>query len=163
MRLPDTWVNKGIKKGRVPLAPALGSRPSSWLSTSKRLKEADFVPLRARYRPPPASDVSSRIRLAASSEAPMASSLSQNVIPSILLLWRSPRALSPLNPSSCLALGRTCSLAWRRPSSSSSVEPSKILTLACRALHLLSYPASPSRVTLSSTSMMLSAPEPAAT
>jgi hypothetical protein len=40
--------------------------------------------------------------LAASSEAPMGSSLSQKVIPSILPLWRSPRALSPLNPSSCL-------------------------------------------------------------
>jgi hypothetical protein len=52
IHLLGTWMNKGIKKGRVPLAPALGSRPSSQLSTSKRLKEADFVPLHARYRPP---------------------------------------------------------------------------------------------------------------
>jgi hypothetical protein len=79
------------------------------------LKEADFISFHACYRFPASLRRLAAHTVASSSLARMASSLSQNVIPSVLPLWRSPRAMSPLNPSICLARGRTCSRAWRNP------------------------------------------------
>src|SRR5215218_1330777 len=110
------WVNKGNKRGDK----AALTRPLRHHLLGLYLKETNLIPLHADYRVPPASADSLRSRLAASSEARMASSLSQKVMPRVLPLWRSPRAIMPLKPSISLPWGKTTSRAWRSPSSMSS-------------------------------------------
>src|SRR5215207_10117960 len=143
------WVNKGNKRGDK----AALTRPLRHHLLGLCLKETNLIPLHADYRVPPASADSLRSRLAASSEARMASSLSQKVMPRVLPLWRSPRAIMPLKPSISLPWGNTTSLAWRSPSSMSSGGPSKVLTLAYTAC-LLSNSHFSQRANHSTTCMM---------